>query len=154
MEKFAASRPGALVLAALATAVSGALLVASSAEAAPNKRVRVVSTAKNADLGKTVLVNRRGLTLYSLSAERRGRFICTDSTCLSFWTPLVVKLGTKPTGVAGLGTVKRPDGRTQVTFLGRPLYTFYLDSARGDAGGEGFRDVGVWHAAVKRASSA
>ena len=154
MEKFAASRPGALVLAALATAVSGALLVASSAEAAPNKRVRVVSTAKNADLGKTVLVNRRGLTLYSLSAERRGRFICTDSTCLSFWTPLVVKLGTNPTGVAGQATVKRPDGRTQVTFLGRPLYTFYLDSARGDAGGEGFRDVGVWHAAVKRAASA
>ena len=114
--------------------------------------MRVVSTAKNVDLGKTVLVNRRGLTLYTLSAERRGRFICTDSTCLSFWTPLVVKQGAKPLGVRGLATVERPDGRAQVTYRGQPLYTFYLDQARGDAGGEGFRDVGVWHAAVKRAA--
>jgi predicted lipoprotein with Yx(FWY)xxD motif len=34
-----------------------------------------------------------------------------------------------------------------VTFRGAPLYTFYLDHKRGDAGGEGFKDVGTWHAA-------
>lgn len=87
-----------------------------------------------------------------MSVERRGRFICTDSSWLSFWTPLVVTKGAKPTGIAGLGTVKRPDGGVQVTYRGGPLYAFYLDRKRGDVGGEGFKDVGTWHAAVKRAA--
>jgi predicted lipoprotein with Yx(FWY)xxD motif len=152
MVKVARARGGALAVVALGAALLTAFLVARAAQASPTARAHVVSTAKNASLGKTVLVNRRGLTLYSLNVERRGRFICTDSTCLSFWTPLVVPKGTTPTGVAGLATVKRRDGRIQVAYRGRPLYTFYLDRKRGDAGGEGFEDVGVWHAAVKRAA--
>ena len=58
--------------------------------------------------------------------------------------PLRVHKGTKPTGAPGLGTVRRPDHTTQVTYHGAPLYTFYLDRKRGDIGGNGFRDVGVW----------
>jgi len=151
MEKLNAPRAGVFVVAALAAALVAALLVAPLAEAAPARARPLVSTARNADLGKTVLVSSKGLTLYSLSVERHGKFICTDSECLSFWTPLTVKKGTKPTGLAGLATIKRPDGRTQVTYRGGPLYTFYLDRARGDDGGEGFKDVGVWHAVAKPA---
>lgn len=98
-------------------------------------------------LGKSVLVNAAGLTLYSLSAETHGRFVCTGS-CLSVWHPLVVAAGHKPTGSRGLGTIRRPDGRTQVTFKGKPLYTFSGDHKRGQANGEGFKDVGTWHAAT------
>ncbi len=48
-----------------------------------------------------------------------------------------------------LGTIKRPDnGRRQVTFDGRPLYTFDEDAKAGDAKGQGIKDVGVWHAAT------
>jgi predicted lipoprotein with Yx(FWY)xxD motif len=139
-----------LVAAVLTVALAAAALANGATAAASVKPL--VSTAKNADLGKTVLVNRKGLTLYSLSVERHGKFICTDSECLSFWTPLTVEKGAKPTGTAGLATVQRPDGRTQVTYRGGPLYTFYLDHARGDDGGEGFKDVGIWHAAAKRAA--
>src|SRR4051795_13770572 len=98
-------------------------------------------------LGKTVLVNRAGMTLYSLSAETRGRFICT-SGCVSTWHPLLVRRGQKPTGANSLGTIRRPTGQTQVTYKGKPLYTFSGDHKRGDAKSEGFKDVGVWHAAV------
>ena len=35
-----------------------------------------------------------------------------------------------------------------MTFEGRPLYTFDGDSKKGDANGEGFKDVGTWHAAT------
>ena len=133
-----------MILAALLiTAVTGAALAASTGQ-----RLRVVSTAKNATLGETVLVNLKGRTLYSLSAERKGTFICTDTTCLSFWHPLVVKAGVKPIGAKSLATVRRPDGRLQVTYHGGPLYTFSGDHRRGDAKGEGFKDVGVWHAAA------
>jgi predicted lipoprotein with Yx(FWY)xxD motif len=141
-----------VLVAAVLTVALAAAALANGATAATSVKP-LVSTAKNADLGKTVLVNRKGLTLYSLSVERHGKFICTDSECLSFWTPLTVKKGAKPTGTAGLATVQRPDGRTQVTYRGGPLYTFYLDHARGDDGGEGFKDVGIWHAAAaKRAT--
>jgi predicted lipoprotein with Yx(FWY)xxD motif len=47
-----------------------------------------------------------------------------------------------------LGTIKRPDGRAQVTFKGRPLYSFGGDSKAGEVNGEGIKDVGTWHAAV------
>lgn len=94
----------------------------------------------------TVLTTNGGLTLYTLSAEKHGTFICKGS-CLKDWHPLVVAAGVKPTGPVALGTVKRPDnGRRQVTFEGRPLYTFD-DDRKGDANGEGFKDVGTWHAA-------
>jgi predicted lipoprotein with Yx(FWY)xxD motif len=152
MEKLTTRGAGVALVATLVAALVAAFLVAQTAAAARAKTMPLVSTAKNADLGKTVLVTRKGLTLYSLSVERRGKFICTDSECLSFWTPFVVMKGTKPTGLAGLATVKRPGGGTQVTYRGGPLYTFYLDRARGDVGGEGFKDVGIWHAAVKRAA--
>jgi len=94
--------------------------------------------------GKTLLVNRRGLTLYRLSVERKGHFICTQSACLALWHPLVVKHGTTPTGAKSLSTVKRPDGRSQVAYKGGPLYTFAQDSKPGDMKGNGFKDVGTW----------
>jgi predicted lipoprotein with Yx(FWY)xxD motif len=97
-------------------------------------------------LGKTVLVNRSGRTLYSLSAETNGRFICTGS-CVSTWHPLLVRRGQKPTGAQRLSTIRRPTGQIQVTYKGKPLYTFAGDAKAGDAKGEGFKDVGVWHAA-------
>jgi len=125
-----------------------AALAAGVAVAVAATRVQVVATASNSTLGRTVLVTRSGRTLYSLSAEKHGRFICTNKVCLSFWTPLVVKKGSTPTGTARLGTIRRPDGGVQVTYKGLPLYTFDEDRAKGDAKGEGFRDVGVWHAAV------
>ncbi len=107
----------------------------------------VAKRADNATLGKTILTSTRGRTLYSLSAETKGRFICTGA-CASTWRPLVVPAGVKPTGPVKLGTIERPDGRTQVTFKGRPLYSFSGDSKAGDVNGEGIKDVGTWHAAV------
>ena len=107
-----------------------------------NHDKRVVKTAKVG--GRTILVNRSGMTLYHLSVERKGHFICTDKTCLSLWKPLVVKRGTTPTGAKSLGTVKRPDGRLQVAYKGGPLYTFVEDKKPGDMKGNGFKDVGTW----------
>lgn len=120
--------------------------LAGSASAAQATK-RVAKQAENATLGKTILTNARGRTLYSLSAEAKGRLICTGA-CASTWRPLVVPATVKPTGPVKLGTIERPDGKTQVTFKGRPLYTFAGDPKAGDVNGEGIKDVGTWHAAV------
>jgi predicted lipoprotein with Yx(FWY)xxD motif len=121
-----------------------------------------VKSANSSQLGTNVLVNDKGMTLYTLSAEQGGHFICTKSSmisggsasCLSLWHPLTVAKGSMPTGAAQLGTIARPDtGVTQVTWHGRPLYTFTGDKAPGDASGNGFKDVGVWKAATLGAPS-
>ena len=131
-----------LIAAALILAALVAGLVATRSSGAD--RETVVKTAKNAKLGSTILVTLGGRSLYSLSAERNGRFICTDTTCLSLWKPLRVPRGSTPAGVKGLSLVTRPDHTRQVAYKGGPLYTFTGDRKAGDVRGNGFRDVGVW----------
>ena len=77
--------------------------------------------------------------------------LCTGA-CLSFWQPLTVT-GT-PTGTSlhgKLGVLRRPDGRRQVTFNGKLLYSFKLDKP-GKVTGDGFKDAFggqsfTWHVA-------
>jgi predicted lipoprotein with Yx(FWY)xxD motif len=152
MQRIGLIRGSLLLVAALAAALIATLLVTRSGHASDNASRTTVRTVHNAALGKTILVNRRGLTLYSLSAERHGQFICTSMSCLSLWKPLVVHAGAKPTGVRGLATVKRPDARRQVAYRGAPLYRFVEDTKPGQ--GNGFRDVGVWRPVVVGGGSA
>ena len=136
-------RNAKLIVPVLVVAAVAALIGALAARSGDSSSKSVVKTMKVG--GRTTLVNRRGLTLYHLSVEKRGHFICTTSACLAEWKPLVVARGVKPTGASSLGTVRRPDGRRQVTYKGGPLYTFDEDHKPGDTKGDGFRDVGVWH---------
>jgi len=145
MQRTATFSRGLLLAAAFAAGLAAAFYAVNASGAGST---RVVMTAKNQALGKTILVNRQGLTLYSLSVERHGRFICKNAACLSLWKPLVVAKGVKPTGVSRLGTVKRPDGRIQVSYRGGPLYRFVQDRKRGDIKGNGFKDVGTWRVVV------
>src|SRR5215467_581099 len=108
---------------------------------APSKPA--VMTRNLAGLG-TVLVNTAGKTIYSPEQEAHGRILCTGG-CLSFWLPVTVKSAAglhAPGGVTGvLGTIhRRDDGLTQLTYNGRPLYTFRLDHAPGQAHGSNFSD--------------
>lgn len=147
MRRFALAMPTrSLLRAALLAAALAALLAPLPASAAQQSK-RVAKQAQNPTLGHIVLTTNGGHTLYSLSAESKSRFICTGA-CLSTWHPLLVPAGVKPTGPVRLGTIERPDGRTQVSFKGRPLYSFAGDAKAGDANGEGIKDVGTWHAAV------
>ena len=134
-------------------ALLGLLAAFYAVRASGATNVGVVKTVKNKALGKKILVNLNGRTLYSLSVERKGRFICTTSMCLSLWKPLAVAKGSVPTGAAHLTVVKRPDGGRQVAYRGAPLYTFNLDNRAGDVKGNGFKDVGVWRPATVAATS-
>ena len=149
MERAATRLGAAVALVALLGAVAAFYAIrASGAE-----HVRVVMTSTNKTLGKKILVNRKGMSLYSLSVERRGRFVCTTRTCLSLWKPLTIARRAVATGVAHLSVVERPDGRRQVAYRGGPLYTFVDDKASGDVKGNGFKDVGIWRVATVSAGS-
>lgn len=113
----------------------------------------VVKTASNS-LG-TILVDSQGMTLYHLSGEQNGKFICTSSACVGVWHPLTAPSTGAPSGEAGsLGTVKRPDGTMQITYKGTPLYTFTGDQQSGETKGQGIKDVGTWSVITTGSSSA
>jgi predicted lipoprotein with Yx(FWY)xxD motif len=116
-----------------------AALGAGVAVAATTAHSGTVSSAVNAKYG-ALLVNASGRTLYHMTAEKRGKIVCTGS-CAKFWPPLVIQKGTKPTAGTGvkqakLGTIKRPDGSLQVTYNGYALYRYADDKKRGDVKGE------------------
>ncbi len=89
-----------------------------------------------------VLVDAKGMTLYYLKTESPGKIMCTGG-CATAWPPLLLPSGTtSATAGSGvdsskLGTITRPDGSTQVTFDGKPLYLFASDTSAGQATGQG-----------------
>lgn len=90
----------------------------------------------------TVLTDQSGKTLYTPEQEAQGTIKCTAS-CLGFWFPVKADSGAAPhvSGATGkFGTVQRPDGGSQLTYNGKPLYTFKLDSGPGQAHGNDFTD--------------
>jgi predicted lipoprotein with Yx(FWY)xxD motif len=86
----------------------------------------------------------RSLYLFTNDTQDSGTSSCTGD-CLVKWPPLLTD-GEPVAGTgmdaAMLGTITLPDGTTQVTYNGWPLYYFADDTAPGDALGQGVG--GVW----------
>jgi len=148
-----------LLLAACGSSSTSSNTTSSAAGAQPAAQTSgsssgaVVKTASSS-LG-TILVNSQGMTLYHLSGEQDGKFICTGSACLGVWHPLIAPSSATPSGPVGsLGTVKRPEGTLQVTYKGTPLYTFAQDKQAGETNGQGIKDVGTWSVATTSSGSA
>lgn len=115
-----------------------------------------VSVQDVSGVGKA-LVDKDGKTLYFADQEAGGVLKCTGS-CLSFWMP-ATGTADDAKAVTGLATMKRSDtGAEQLTFQGKPLYTFKLDTSSGQAKGNNFSDAFsgtnfTWHAATTTASA-
>jgi predicted lipoprotein with Yx(FWY)xxD motif len=145
-----------LIAACGSSSTSSSTTRASSTHAAAQRSSSssvVVVKSASSSLG-TILVDSQGLTLYHLSGEVNGKFICTSSACLGVWHPLIATSSGTPSGEVGsLGTIKRPEGTVQVTYKGTPLYTFTGDTQAGETKGQGIKDVGTWSAVVNSSSS-
>lgn len=134
----------------------------SGQKAAPGGNAMTVGVRNTSSIGK-VLVDSKGRTLYLDDQEKSGKILCATSDCTAIWAPLMMSGGKAPTGPSKvndmLGTLKRPDGTTQVTLNGAPLYTFAEDHAPGDVNGNGQRDsfdgtAFTWHAATPNGPAA
>lgn len=108
----------------------------------------VTVKAASSPLG-TILVDQDGKTLYLFEADSGTMSNC-NGACTSYWPPVTVSgKAAAGAGVTGglLGTTKRSDGSTEVTYAGHPLYWFSGDSAAGDVNGQGLTDFGgAWYA--------
>ena len=122
----------------IAACGGGSASTTAAAGAAPSANTTVTVT-QLPGVGR-VLVDHSGKALYSPNVEATGKIAC-DKACTAFWKPLTFAKG-NPTGspdAGKLGVIKRPDGTSQVTDNGKPLYTFSEDSP-GKATGNGFTD--------------
>jgi predicted lipoprotein with Yx(FWY)xxD motif len=102
---------------------------------------QTVSTKSVTGVG-TVLVDSSGMALYTNNQDSGMNVACTGS-CTAIWVPLMAPSGGQPTSSdqavqAKLGMV-RSKGGSQVTFGGKPLYTFVQDSS-GQVTGNGVTD--------------
>jgi predicted lipoprotein with Yx(FWY)xxD motif len=124
----------AVFAALVATAVLGAGLAAGSS-AASGTTVKVTKS----HLGK-IIVDGRGRTLYLFEKDKRGSGHSSCSgACAGYWPPLLTS--GKPVAGAGakkslLGTIKRSNGKKQVTYNGHPLYRFVQDTKAGQTKGQ------------------
>jgi predicted lipoprotein with Yx(FWY)xxD motif len=87
----------------------------------------------------TVLVDSKGNALYTNNMDTGSKVACTGE-CTAIWPPVTSPSGSQPTSAdssvqAKLGVVKGG----QVTYGGKPLYTFVQDSP-GQATGNGVMD--------------
>jgi predicted lipoprotein with Yx(FWY)xxD motif len=125
----------ALALLALAVGTFGA--TAAAAPDATSARSATVKVA-HSRLGK-ILVDSRGRTLYVLSADSARKSRCFGA-CAKNWPPL--RASRKPAVGRGLkasevGTIRRSDGKPQVTYNSHPLYRFVGDTRSGQTNGQG-----------------
>jgi predicted lipoprotein with Yx(FWY)xxD motif len=98
---------------------------------------------ENTKLGD-VLADKQGLTLYLFAKDSGGMSACTGA-CAANWPPLRAA-GTPLVGTGAtsseVGKTARPDGTSQLTYNGHPLYTFVNDKKPGDTNGEGISAFG------------
>lgn len=140
-----------------AVAAVAAITVAATALAAGSSLT--LSSNASSMLGKPVVVNPQGRTLYKLTPETSKHLLCKSKECLTNWPPLTVKSAKTKlkagSGVKGkLGLLHRSNGTLQVTLNGLPLYRYSGDSAKNDVNGEGIESFGgTWHAVRASSSS-
>jgi predicted lipoprotein with Yx(FWY)xxD motif len=129
-------------------AYGGGAETTTPAQTSSSEGATMVTVASVPKLGK-VIVDSDGFTLYDFDKDRGTTSSCYGA-CAGVWPPLTTGSAPKAGGGASaskLGTTKRKDGTTQVTFAGHPLYTYVDDSKPGEANGNDI-DLygGEWYA--------
>jgi predicted lipoprotein with Yx(FWY)xxD motif len=101
----------------------------------------------NSSLGK-ILVDSQGRTVYLFEKDTGTTSTCSGD-CAVAWPPVTVDgKATVGNGLTAskVGTTKRSDGTSQVTYNGHPLYLFQGDHGSGDTNGEGLNAFGaLWY---------
>jgi predicted lipoprotein with Yx(FWY)xxD motif len=121
----------------------GGLYGGSSAPTTAPSAVATVS-ATSTSLG-TILVDGSGRTLYLFEKDQSDQSACAGA-CAAAW-PVDQSSGTPKAGsgvkASMLGTIKRGDNTTQVTYNQHPLYYYQGDSGAGQQNGQGLDAFGA-----------
>lgn len=113
----------------------------------PTAAAGVAVSIGNSSLGP-LLVDGNGRTLYLFEADTSGSSTCYRARAQA-WPPLVANGAPRAgTGIttSELGTIRRNDGTTEVTYAGHPLYSYVGDARPGDITGQALNQFGAeWY---------
>jgi predicted lipoprotein with Yx(FWY)xxD motif len=146
----------ALTLVLAACGAGGSSAYGGSGYGAAPATPSAAGTAATVDLHDSklgqIIVDAQGRTLYLFEADKGGKSNC-DGPCAAAWPPYLSN--GRPQAAMGasgglVGTTKRADGTTQVTYGGNPLYYFVGDKAAGDLTGQDIDQFGAkWYVVGK-----
>lgn len=128
---------------ATTTVAPSASATSSSSTGATGSTVAVASSKHG-----PILVDGKGSSLYLFEADTSTKSTCAGA-CAVAWPPVLTsgapQAGKDAKG-ALLGTTKRSDGSTEVTYNGHPLYYYAGDTKPGDTNGEELSQFGAkWY---------
>jgi predicted lipoprotein with Yx(FWY)xxD motif len=136
----------ALIIAVTLAVVGLASVAAAAPSATDAADARATLTVRSSDYGR-ILFDGRGQALYAFTADSRNRSNCSGS-CATAWPPYIVSgMLRAGNGVDGslLRTIRRADGRRQVTYNGWPLYYYVGDNGPGVVRCQNVREFGgLW----------
>ncbi len=139
--------PAAFVGLALALAACGGSGV-TTLSSPPTTDPSLTLTLQHSPAGP-ILATGGGNTLYDFVPDTPMHSACLNDGCVFQWPPLIesgpVRVGA---GVdrSLVGTLRRPNGSTQLSYGGHPLYTYNLDVAPGLVMGQGIdQNGGLWY---------
>jgi predicted lipoprotein with Yx(FWY)xxD motif len=140
--------PAVLLLSALTFAACGNGGNVTTLSAPPTTDGSLTMTLQRSPVG-AILATGEGNMLYDFVPDTPTRSACLNDGCIFQWPPLVVngpvRVG-KGLDPSLVGTLKRPDGSTQVSYGGHPLYTYGLDVTPGMVTGQAIdQDGGLWY---------
>jgi predicted lipoprotein with Yx(FWY)xxD motif len=145
----------ARLVSALTLAVAGALALAACGRGnvtqlttPPTTDTTLTLTIQHSPAG-AILATGSGDTLYDFAPDTPTHSACLNDGCVFQWPPLI------KTGPIGIGrgvdrslvdTLQRPDGSTQISYGGHPLYTYNMDVQPGMVTGQAIdQDGGLWY---------
>lgn len=104
-----------------------------------------VTAKQNATYGTILAAGPKHLTVYMFAADHGDESTCYGA-CATVWPPVLTTGKPKAEGGAlasKLATTKRKEGKSQVTYAGRPLYYYTPDVTEADATGQGSTSFGA-----------
>jgi predicted lipoprotein with Yx(FWY)xxD motif len=104
----------------------------------------------------SVLVDAHGRAVYLFTRDRTPSSRCYGA-CAGKWPPFLTS-GRAVAGIGAkgtlLGTSRRSDGTTQVTYAGHPLYYYVGDHRPGEVLCQGVEEFGgTWYVVTRRGSA-
>jgi predicted lipoprotein with Yx(FWY)xxD motif len=96
-----------------------------------------------------ILATGGGATLYDFAPDSPTHSACLNDGCTFQWPPLLVRgpvLVGPGVRTALIGTLRRPDGSTQLSYGGHPLYAYATDGTPGVVLGQAIdQNGGLWY---------
>jgi predicted lipoprotein with Yx(FWY)xxD motif len=153
LRRHASVFPAALALSALTFAGCANGGTVTTLSATPTTDLSLTLTLQKSPAGP-ILATGNGSTLYDFVPDTPTHSACVDDGCVFQWPPLVVHGPVRvEQGLSQslVGTLKRPDGSTQLSYGGHPLYTYNLDVTPGMVTGQAIdQNGGLWYVLGRR----